>query len=680
MFGSSKRFKLLALLATLGGALAIFVIACGGGEAETVTEIQTVVVERQVTQIEKVIETVVVEKMVEGKTVKVVETVVVEKPVTRTEKVIETVVVEKSVTRTEKVVETVVVEKIVEGKTVTEIQTVVVEKVVVATAAPSGPSGSLVVAETRIIPAVYLPSKQGGGVEFNYIDWGVMEYLVRAAPHGSGDLPDPAEAVHGIAVSWEADPAGEKVTYTLREGVPFHEGWGDVTAADVAFSFNEGNRTGTRFYRNSTSQTDRWEALDDRTVVIYYKPGEFNPRFIESHWNAGGGNTPIISKKLVDELGEDKALPMMIGTGPYVSKNWVADDEVDLEAFPDYWRADGQPKTKNIKIVAIAEEAVKIAAMRTGEVDIGAISSKFLTQALSDITGSIAYPVGRAQMQVLFFGGNYWAQHWPEENEDVFPREGLKADAEHPWIGDPRDPASMESSQKVREALAIAIDRDLINEQILAGLGGPQFIYWGAVGLDSPFFKESWRIPYDPERAKALLAEAGVAPGTTIPIWIPPDNPAVDSEVGQGVAQMWRDIGLNTAIETTAYAARRPTLVSRSMDIPWMHHGGVGGEPDGSNFGSMRPTGGFSHALETPDGNFGLPDIQSLYFANRTEPDFIKRVQNNQMIMDWAREVMWLSPVVRAQAHYVAGPRVKEWRPHSFAWKDFLSPETVVVE
>ena len=261
-------------------------------------------VEKQVTQIEKVVETVVVEKVIEGKTVSVVETVIVEKPVTRTEKVIETVVVEKAVTRTEKVVETVVVEKVVEGKTVTEIQTVVVEKVVVATAAPSGPSGSLVVAETRIIPAVYLPSKQGGGVEFNYIDWGVMEYLVRAAPHDSGDVPDPAEAVHGIAIAWEADPAGEKVTYTLREGVPFHEDWGDVTAADVAFSFNEGNRTGTRFYRNSTSQTDRWEALDDRTVVIYYKPGEFNPRFIASHWNAGGGNTPIISKKLVDELGK----------------------------------------------------------------------------------------------------------------------------------------------------------------------------------------------------------------------------------------------------------------------------------------------------------------------------------------------------------------------------------------
>ena len=64
--------------------------------------------------------------------------------------------------------------------------------------------------------------------------------------------------------------------------------------------------------------------------------------------------------------------------------------------------------------------------MRTGEVDIGAISSKFLTQALSDITGSTAYPVGQAQMQVLFFGGNYWAQHWPEENEDVFPEKVLR--------------------------------------------------------------------------------------------------------------------------------------------------------------------------------------------------------------------------------------------------------------
>ena len=100
---------LLALMALAGlMAVAMAAVACGG-ETEVVEKVVTVEVEKPVTVIEKVVETVVVEKMVEGKTVMEVQTVIVEKPVTVIEKVVETVVVEKAVTVTEKVVETVVV-------------------------------------------------------------------------------------------------------------------------------------------------------------------------------------------------------------------------------------------------------------------------------------------------------------------------------------------------------------------------------------------------------------------------------------------------------------------------------------------------------------------------------------------------------------------------------------------
>ena len=143
----AKIGTLLALMALAGlMAIALAAVACGG-ETEVVEKIVTVEVEKPVTVTEKVIETVVVEKMVEGKTVTEIQTVVVDRPVTVTERVVETVVVEKMVegktvmevqtvivekpvTVTEKVVETVVVEKMVEGKTVTEVQTVIVEKAV----------------------------------------------------------------------------------------------------------------------------------------------------------------------------------------------------------------------------------------------------------------------------------------------------------------------------------------------------------------------------------------------------------------------------------------------------------------------------------------------------------------------------------------------------------------------
>ena len=592
--------------------------------------------------------------------------------------VVQTVIVKEQVPG-EKVVETVIVKEQVPGEKV--VQTVVVEKVVIATAAPAGPSGSVVVAETRIIPPVYLPSKQGTGFEYVYVNWGVFENLLRAAPHGVTETPKTEEAIFGIATSWVAEPDQLKVTYTIREGVMFHDGWGELTAEDVAFSFNDGNREGTRFYRNNTTQVDRWEAPDSRTAITYYKPDQFNPRFIQRQWDAGSGNTPLISKKLVDEVGEEKVLTMMIGTGPYVVKKWVTDGEVVLEASTDYWREDGQPKTKNVNIVAISEEAVRVASLRTGEVDMAFISSKFLGDALNDIPGAIAQPVGRALIQSMHFGGNYWAKTWPEEDEEVFPREGLKADKDHVWIGDPRDPASMASSQKVREALSISIDRDLINEKILAGLGGPAYVFWpAAVRFDSPWWDDRWAIPYDPERAKALLAEVG-AENATIPMWVASDLTAlIDPEVGAAVAQMWSDLGLDVKLESTAYGARRPTLVSRSIDIPMAHFELVGGDADGQVYASMRPTSGANRGQETPDGNFGLPDILGLTIANKTEPDFDTRVENNRKIMDWSKEVWWVAPTVRGQQAYVVGPAVAEWKPTSFNLADFISPETIVMK
>ena len=109
-FKSSWTRRVTLTLLAIGGALGALAVACGGGDPEIVTVVETVekpvviqTVERQVTQIEKVIETVVVEREV-TRTEKVVETVVVEKVVEgQTVKVIETVIVDRPVTRTEKV-------------------------------------------------------------------------------------------------------------------------------------------------------------------------------------------------------------------------------------------------------------------------------------------------------------------------------------------------------------------------------------------------------------------------------------------------------------------------------------------------------------------------------------------------------------------------------------------------
>ena len=227
----------------IGGLFGALAVACGG-DPEVVTVVETVVVDRPVTQIEKVIETVVVEKVVEGQTVKVVETVIVDRPVTRTETVIETVVVERVVEgQTVKVVETVVVEKQV-TQIEKVVETVVVDRpvtetvVVVQTAAPSMggvpvQQGTLRVAAAQVGSPVF--DNQDAVFPTNMLQYffGIQETLL-TGDGGSCLVPQ-------LATTWELASDLSKVTFTVREGVNFYtddRDWGEMTSEDIVFSYN----------------------------------------------------------------------------------------------------------------------------------------------------------------------------------------------------------------------------------------------------------------------------------------------------------------------------------------------------------------------------------------------------------------------------------------------------------
>ena len=644
MFRTWKTLTLSALL----GVAAIAVAACGGqAEPEVITEVQTVIVEKQVPG-EAVVQTVIVEKQVPGQTV------------------LQTVIVEKQVPG-QTVLQTVVVEKQVPGQPV--VQTVVVEKIVIQAPEPEvqQPKGTLVVADTNVGPPLFLPSALTAPFDNKLVHWGFLEGIIRAE-YAPPPLVGPITG-DGIATSWEVSPDLQKITFKLRRGVQFHKGWGEVTAHDVEFSFNDSLKEGSRYARLGEFEKymDRWEALDDFTVVVHIKPGKFWPRWDLDMSNVGGAAIPVVSKKVFDQKGEEGALTTMVGTGPFDPVDWTTDEEIRAEAVIDHWRQ--TPGVAEMRIVAIPEVSSRVAAFKTGEVDIAPIPLRFLKDTISD--GGTVQTLNQGRGQNVAFGGNYWAKTWTDEPDEViFPRPGLKADDDHPWIGHPDDPVSMERARKVRLALAMSINRELINDEILAGLGRASVTFTGILKTDS-VWKDEWAIPYDVEGAKALLAEAGFPSGFSTDFYVPADLTVVEPEIGEVVAQMWRAIGIEVSLEKTAYATRRPTLVARNFDIPWLILGPYS-ELGTTLVPAMAPSAGFNLGVEIPN------DIAEFHYRNISDFDPQKPLANAAGLQDFMSKWVLFAPTVDVTEPFAVRPEVIEWTP-SFEPNSFFSaPETVV--
>ncbi|MDP2950478.1 MAG: ABC transporter substrate-binding protein, partial [Chloroflexota bacterium] len=244
---------------------------------------------------------------------------------------------------------------------------------------------------------------------------------------------------------------------------------------------------------------------------------------------------------------------------------------------------------------------------------------------------------------------------------------------DHPWIGDPKDPARMESARKVRWAMAMAIDRQKIIETVMGG--NARLIYTHANILpDSPLHKPEWVIPFDPDKAKQYLKEAGYPTGFSLIIWRAPNVPIWDPEIGDAIAEMWRsNLGLKVTVESTVYAARRPTTVDKTIDIPFIH--GINYYSPIENVVVMIGANpGHILGIEVEDNIFEIG------MRNDTETDLKKREQNTVAVQDYVSHWMLMSPVLQTGVFFVYRSEVLEWRPYSTTQEVFTNPESIVMK
>ena len=422
-------------------------------------------------------------------------------------------------------------------------------------------SGTLNVAMVKIGAPTGLPSKQtGGGPEQMPERLSVMEKLVEREV----DL----SFTPWLAESYTLSEDLTAVTVDLKTGVQFHGGWGELTADDVKWSYGDAGLENPESIHGSVGFiNNHLEPL----VVIDSDTVEFPVEQFTIEWDRIYlGIANITSKKHVDDAGADVALQTPIGTGAFQMSSWTADNEFVGEAFADYHG--GKSSFDTLRVLEMGEASTRVAAIKTGEV---AIIDSVPISFLQDLKDSGIQPINDhigGSQQFVGVGGNFWQQKYHDRDEEVPPRPGFLPDDDHPWIGDPTDPERHERARKVREALAISIDRDLINEEVLLGVGRPEYVpYFVSVLPEHP---DRWIIPYDPDRAIELLDEAGYGGGFEIPIFVAPDIGSLNQEVWEATATMWANIGLTPRIDRTAYQAFRPKLVERKTEYLYAWLGG----------------------------------------------------------------------------------------------------------
>lgn len=429
-----------------------------------------------------------------------------------------------------------------------------------AQAAPSG-GGTLKVAMRTLGNAQGLPSQASGGTGDTIPGLiGLMESLTERKAQDLLFYPHLAE-------SYDVATDLSKITVNLRQGVQFHHDWGEMTADDVKWSFGD---AGVENEESVFGNVGYLHEYQDPHVVVDSHTVEFPLRsFTSEYEGAIIGLVFVYSKKSIDDMGRDWAFQNPIGTGPFQMESWTANDEFVGSTFMDYW--DTPASFDGISVKEIPEDSTRVALIKTDAVHIiDPVPFSFLPDLLESGMEANSDNQGGAT-QAITYSGNFWMFEYPEgdnkgrDGQPVTPRPGFEPDDEHPWIGDPNDPARMESARLVRHALSMAIDRDLIVEEVLLGNGFPEYVNFYSSSL--PEHPDHWVIPYDPDGAAVMLAEAGypVDDFPSFQIYVQ-QLPNVNFEVFDAVATMWINLGLDVTVDSTAYQAFRPRLVDREWN------------------------------------------------------------------------------------------------------------------
>lgn len=402
----------------------------------------------------------------------------------------------------------------------------------VATSAPTAapkpvvkqPSGTLNIALSTFESETFLPWN-GGVARQSYLLM-IYDVLVYSDPKTDEQKP-------GLAEKWEMSPDGKTWTFSIRKGVQFHEGYGELTSEDVKYSFErmiDKSSVGSpaQLLRNII---DKVETPDPYKVVVSLKTPYVG--LVGGYLNDTNAGGIIVSKKYVTTVGDEKANSHPIGTGPYtLAEEHKKGGPIKLAAVPGvekHWRI--TPDYQNVNFLLVPEEATRVAMLKTGEVDLAPISYDSIDSVKA--SGLNVISISKNWAPLIRFGG-------------IVTTDPKRYDASNPW-----------SKKEVRQALNYAIDRTAIAKSIFKGEATP-------TGASMPLnvWSDIPAYAYDVAKAKQLLAQAGYPNGFQVPLRTFTANPGAElPTLGEAVALYWKAIGIDVKIVPSDWNTVRGDLL-----------------------------------------------------------------------------------------------------------------------
>jgi peptide/nickel transport system substrate-binding protein len=395
--------------------------------------------------------------------------------------------------------------------------------------AAAQPAGTLLVG--LVAEPVNLDPAQVTDLNSNRVGRRIVETLVT--------FPDEStQLVPGLAESWTISRDGLRYTFKLRRGISFHDGT-PFNAEAVKFSIERqtlpdhpfGKLGKYPFANYFFGNVKAVEVLDDATVEFVLK--EPRASFLAV---LTAGAASIISPTAARKLGADYPL-QPVGTGPFKLVAWDRGQRVVLEKNPAYWKF--PVKVDRVIYRPIVEDQARLTELLTGALDlIVGTPPDFVAQLETNPRVTLLRQVGA---HVWYLGINNQKKPFDD--------------------------------RRVRQALNYAVNKEAIVRDVLKGTGslsrGPVLPgTWGAdAGLKA--------YPYDPERARKLLAEAGYPGGFATTLWVPESGSGMQSPVAMStvIQSNLKAVGVNVTLQTMEWGAYLARLRSKEQDLfalSWM--------------------------------------------------------------------------------------------------------------